>query len=403
MSAELHEHTTPEGFQDLLGSVYEAATASEKWPAALRLLADRLDSHVAVLASYDFESETGRIEHAFNVDERMVRLYSQRFGAANPWMQHAAHFQLPGLVWKGEQVVPQEELVETDYYKEFLAPQNIFHTLCAVVDKRGSSILHLRLGRPRAAPKFSDADVDLCREALVHMQRATHIQSDFKKHCLIEHAAMEALDCVSIGLAVVDSKGRLLAANALAHALIASGDGLVKNASGLEIRCRGRSKSLHNLIADGAHANGNGAEQAPDFLALQQASGAQLFAALVHPVESGADAAVPNGAHASLVIICDPERKSKLCEQALCRFYDLTPAEARLAARLAGAARLDEAAMALGISIHTARTHLKRIFDKTGTDRQADLIRVLCRGVGQICVDNSPSVMPPNGGGKPPN
>lgn len=396
MPVEMHEHTTPEGFQDLLGSVYEAATESEKWPVALRRLADRLESHVAILASYDFESETGRIEHAFNVDERLVRLYSRRFGAANPWMQHAAHFQLPGLVWKGEQVVPQEELVETDYYKEFLAPQNIFHTLCAVVDKHGSSILHLRLGRPRAAPKYSDADVDLCREALIHIQRATHIQSDFKKHRVIEHAAMEALNHVSIGLAVVDSKGRLLAANALAHALIASGDGLVKNASGLEIRYRGRSRSLHNLIADGARANGNDAEQAADFLPLQQASGAQLLAALVRPL--AADAAAPNGAQASLVIICDPERKGKLCEQALCRFYELTPAEARLAARLAGAARLDEAAMALGISIHTARTHLKRIFDKTGTDRQADLIRVLCRGVGQICVDNSPNPTGPTSG-----
>jgi DNA-binding CsgD family transcriptional regulator len=57
--------------------------------------------------------------------------------------------------------------------------------------------------------------------------------------------------------------------------------------------------------------------------------------------------------------------------------FGLTEAEARLARILAQGHSLVEAAAQSGISIHTARAHLKQIFGKTGTHRQADLIRML--------------------------
>jgi DNA-binding CsgD family transcriptional regulator len=54
-----------------------------------------------------------------------------------------------------------------------------------------------------------------------------------------------------------------------------------------------------------------------------------------------------------------------------CRF-DLTPAEARIVLRL-----VEEIATmranALGITYETIRTHLKAVFQKTGTCRQAEL------------------------------
>lgn len=55
----------------------------------------------------------------------------------------------------------------------------------------------------------------------------------------------------------------------------------------------------------------------------------------------------------------------------------LTPAEARLAARLRFGLSLKEAAEELGISVNTVRNQLKSIFDKLGVNRQADLVRHL--------------------------
>jgi DNA-binding CsgD family transcriptional regulator len=64
--------------------------------------------------------------------------------------------------------------------------------------------------------------------------------------------------------------------------------------------------------------------------------------------------------------------------------YRLTPAEARLAALLAEGKHLDAAAALLGITLHTARTHLKRIFSKTAAQSQADLVRLVLDLANQV-------------------
>jgi DNA-binding CsgD family transcriptional regulator len=57
--------------------------------------------------------------------------------------------------------------------------------------------------------------------------------------------------------------------------------------------------------------------------------------------------------------------------------FGLTSAQARLAAKLLQGLRLADAAAALQMTLSTARWHLKNIFLKTGTRRQADLLRLL--------------------------
>lgn len=61
----------------------------------------------------------------------------------------------------------------------------------------------------------------------------------------------------------------------------------------------------------------------------------------------------------------------------LSSLFDLTPAEARIAASLATGATLAATAAALSISVSTTRSHLSAVFSKTGTARQAELVSLL--------------------------
>jgi DNA-binding CsgD family transcriptional regulator len=63
------------------------------------------------------------------------------------------------------------------------------------------------------------------------------------------------------------------------------------------------------------------------------------------------------------------------------RHFGLTQAEARLALHLVAGETLRFAAVKLSISYETARTHLKNIFKKTGTCRQAELVIVILTGL----------------------
>ena len=66
-------------------------------------------------------------------------------------------------------------------------------------------------------------------------------------------------------------------------------------------------------------------------------------------------------------------------EALLRRLFDLTPAESRLARKLARGDSLEEVAQSLDVKMTTARSQLAAIFAKTGTCRQAQLVAILSR------------------------
>lgn len=162
---------------------------------------------------------------------------------------------------------------------------------------------------------------------------------------------------------VIDITGRLIEATAGARALLADGAALQ--------RCFGRIVAATR--ADGARLAGALTKAARDGHARTRFDGAgdSLDADLVAlHAEDAADVRI--------VIVLKPaweERRQRL-RAAETRFA-LTPAEARMLATLFEGCSVPEAAERLGVARTTARTHLQRMFDKTGVRRQADLLRLV--------------------------
>lgn len=81
----------------------------------------------------------------------------------------------------------------------------------------------------------------------------------------------------------------------------------------------------------------------------------------------------------ALCFLFDPERQVPVTRSLLQSIYHLTPAAVRLAEQLLLGRRPAEAAQALGVTIHTVRTYLKRLYHKVGVRTQASLVRELLR------------------------
>ena len=75
-----------------------------------------------------------------------------------------------------------------------------------------------------------------------------------------------------------------------------------------------------------------------------------------------------------------PKSSDGSIEDILESIYNLTPAEARVATKMIEYPQLSIAAEALNISLSTAKTHLKRIYRKTNTNRQSILIHKIVNG-----------------------
>ncbi len=83
------------------------------------------------------------------------------------------------------------------------------------------------------------------------------------------------------------------------------------------------------------------------------------------------------GTTQTFVAVPDRREPASPLSEAIARTLRLTPAEARLCARLMTGISLKEAASALGVRMTTVRTQLRSVFGKTGTTRQAELMRYL--------------------------
>lgn len=87
---------------------------------------------------------------------------------------------------------------------------------------------------------------------------------------------------------------------------------------------------------------------------------------------------IPLAGHSTIVLlVSDPEASLSYPRDILRKLYGLTRAEAELAALLANGYSLQDAQRRLGLQMETIRSRLKGVFAKTGTGRQAELVRLL--------------------------
>ncbi len=371
-------------FESLIGHIYEAGAEPDAWVAVLERFRDAFRGTGSVLASHDFASGRGRIHDAVGCAPEYVRSYAERYAARDVWIKRERALRTPGAVWTGRQIVSDRELVESEFYAGWVRPQGWFHTIRAVVDRQGDEVWYLAVAAPRSARPYGAGDLALLRRLAPHVQRALRLQRAASELRLGNAAAMEALDRLPVGVALVGEAGTVLAMNAAAKEIVARRDGLRLDANRLEAGRNGDNAALRALIADAAAHHGAD-EWADGAIALSRPSGGRPLSVLVLPVSASASASVPGAERpAAVVFVGDPERPIEADAGRLCRFHGLTRSEARLAAHVAAGRTLDEAATEMGISRETARTHLKHIFAKTGTQRQAELVGLVLGGLAPM-------------------
>jgi DNA-binding CsgD family transcriptional regulator len=69
--------------------------------------------------------------------------------------------------------------------------------------------------------------------------------------------------------------------------------------------------------------------------------------------------------------------ESPLAPEIIARTYGLTPTELRVLLAIVEVGGIPEVATALGVADSTIKTHVGRLFQKTGASRQADLVKLV--------------------------
>ncbi len=194
------------------------------------------------------------------------------------------------------------------------------------------------------------------------------------------------LDMLSFGV-VVASRSRITFVNRAAMEMEDTNDSLIAGGA-LRAGSAVLNTELKALIETACAAAAGGEDFLASHCVSRQSSPQDLLLTVCSLPEPG-----PPGSpeHLAVIFISDPSRRPDVSNVVLADLFGLTPTEAEVARALASGRRTDEIARDMAISATTVAFHLRNLFDKTGTRRQADLVALILTGLASIGPAQVPS------------
>jgi DNA-binding CsgD family transcriptional regulator len=358
-------------FTALIAAIYQAGADFRCWPDAMRLMAEAFHAPTVV-----FGSNSQRAEEVFVIAPQIDPIQHQRYASyyhrINPVWQRVVSAPV-GVVQTDSMMVPRREFARSEFFNDFLLPQDLGSMLGAVAHAEHSRQLSVVVQRRR---EFERDEIALYRRLLPHLQRAVQLNVKLELLNLQCAASAEMLDWLGSGAFLVDEAARVLFANREAESLMRSSGGLRVVNGMVRAQSAADTARLHALIA-GCAGQQNGTERG-GLLLLTRGPHRGPVTVSVLPFRRD-EPILLSQRPVAIVFTSDPDRAPAPPEARIKLRYGLTPAETAFATEIVKGDGIQACADRLGISRATARTHLSHIFRKTSTNRQAELVRLLSR------------------------
>jgi DNA-binding CsgD family transcriptional regulator len=353
-----------------LDLVYDAATEPELWSSVLTEICDLTGSLGGAL----FGQSTRKVFFDYNgrLDADRMRLYQEQH-LSNVWSEHM--FRQPvGRLVGSDEIAPLSTLQKTAFFDDILRPQEIAHSVMAKLF--GDDDFHgaFNICRSERHGPMDEGGRRLISAMVPHLRRAVALGFRLDGYRAIQRAEYAVLDQLASGVILLDRRNRILYLNAAAQLLGLEDGALSLRGGTLRARPQAHAKRLDDLIL--AAQRGLPASA----MSIPRSGDGQLLTVLISSVrgrdmERFADMSMPDAA--VLVFVVDPVNSSGMPISWIMDAYGLTPAETRVALAASTGASIPMVARSLLLSQNTIKTHLRRIYAKTGTRRQAELARVI--------------------------
>lgn len=379
-----------EAFSGLVDQIYAAALDPMAWAPAMDRLATLQRSTTAILVTPATPPVDGGFAIAHGVGEQEAQEWG-RYAPLDPWTEAGMRRGLMrnGTVVLGHDLVPDSELLLSTFYKEFLSRYGHRHLCTGVVfgldETSGQVPVVCSLHRSERDKPFGAEQVRVHRLVVNHLSRAIGTSQRLRDAELRLAASLQALDRLHGAVLLLGQRGEVLFANQAALRLLQKGDGLALHRGNpltdrlglLKGAAAGDTRAIEREIAHTLQFDPTKAEHFSHGLTVQKPSGTGHLVLRMAPLSRQSDVTAALMDAGAVVFVSDTGARLTLDASLLQRLFGITPAECRLAEALLEGSGLVAAARRLSISENTAHSHLKRLFEKTDTHRQAELVRLL--------------------------
>ena len=358
----------------LIGGIYDAVLNPDAWNVILPRIGAFVGGSSGGLFAHDSSRRSGNVFYEFGTDPNFRHLYLEKYMTMDPMF--GTYFVLDvGEVFSTSTVMSHAEFLQSRFYKEWIRPQGWIDNVCVYLDRTPEGHAGFSLFRHEREGLADEPTRERLRLLVPHLRRAVLIGKLIEFKSAQSATFADALDGLSAGTLFVDSSGRIIHANAAGQAMIANGDVLRAPLGRLVASDPDVNRALRGIFQ--AADTGDAAIGVRGVAVPLVARDGERYVAHVLPLSSGArrSAGVSYAAAAALFV-----QKAALATrsppEAIARTYRLTAMEVRVLLAIVEVGGVPEVAGTLGIGESTVKTHLKRLYEKTGARRQADLVKL---------------------------
>ena len=357
----------------LIGGIYDCVLNPESWNAVLPRIGAFVGGSSGGLFAHHASPRGGSIYYQFGTDLSYRQLYLEKYMTLDPMF--GTYFVLDvGDVFSSSTIMSHADFLQSRFYKEWVQPQGWVDNICVYLDRSPEGRSACALFRNEREGIADESARERLRLLVPHLRRAVLIGRLVEFKTAEAATFADALDGLSAVL-FVDSNGRITHANAAGQAMLAAGDVLRGSLGRLLASDPETNHALRDILL--AAERGDGAIGVKGVAVPLVARDGERYVAHVLPLSSGArrGAGLGYAAVAALFV-----QKAALAThsppEAIAKTYRLTPMELRVLLAIVEVGGGPQVAETLGIGESTVKTHLKRLYAKTGARRQADLVKL---------------------------
>ena len=357
-------HTAAGKPPELVSLIYEAAADASLWPAFLGAYAEAVRGRRAALVLSTGHGTGAAPFHWSIWPDEDLRLRNDR-RIAEDWCRTVGEGQPEGSM-------RAIDLEQSPACPEFHAPREVRYGIAGVFLRTADAPSMIVALRAEQDGPFGERAFAILRPLMPHLRRAALLQREVTSLRARLAAFTSYLDRSPLPFLLTDARGRVLYANAAAHQIAGGKDGITITSGQLSVMSPRNRAAFGKAIEEAATGRGRPLCR----IEVERPTPDKApYRLLLMPVPAAAGLFQPTAA----VLIVDTEARPELDHEVLGELFFLTPAEARVTAKLGVGHSAEEIAEETGVSLETVRTHIRRVLSKTGTGRQGELISLVLR------------------------
>lgn len=361
---------------ELIGLIYDSVQDAARWPAFLDAFARATGARRCALMIHDPEGDGVSAIRWHGWPDEDIQLYLDRYVKIDP-MRMGTVTTPEGVVAADYELYPRQEFELSVTFREFYAPRDAIHTMGGMIltTRTGHSMITCHRG-VKAGP-FEKKEKSILRPLMPHLKRAALLHGELGSLRRRLATFTGHLERLPYGFLLADAECRVLYSNAAAREIVAAHDGLTISNGHLIAKSNQSEKAFSQAIAESAAARGPSLRR----LEVPRASRRKSYRVILMPIDDSGTVPLGVAVPAAGIVIIDADSFSAPDPEVLREAFSLTPAEARVSARLALGHNAEEIAAEFKTSVETTRSHIKRIFSKTSTSRQSELVSLILRSI----------------------